>query len=196
MSVHPWPDCPGSRAQGVPVSRAAQESPLRRGVGGSGISPGAHPAFQDPQASMSCPLRLGSWTSHCRPHSLSKCPGPCLLATPWVPPEHGQCARNRRPGWAGTTASPSVHRVNRCGFLFCEGGQKSPEKQSCTLTTFSATCQALVLSGGPGYEPVPEGTMCGEKRVSDHSTCHACTSASCSSWVPEGRGQTGAWTCP
>nr|XP_019583878.1 PREDICTED: disintegrin and metalloproteinase domain-containing protein 8 isoform X1 [Rhinolophus sinicus] len=62
-------------------------------------------------------------------------------------------------------------RVNRCGVLFCEGGQQSPEKRSCTLTTVSATCQALDLSGGPGYEPVPEGTRCGEKRVCWKGLC-------------------------
>uniref|UniRef100_A0A8C9KPL5 ADAM metallopeptidase domain 8 n=1 Tax=Panthera tigris altaica TaxID=74533 RepID=A0A8C9KPL5_PANTA len=57
-------------------------------------------------------------------------------------------------------------RVNKCGVLYCEGGQKPPEQSSCTLTSSSAACQALVLEEGVGYEPVPEGTKCGEERVS------------------------------
>uniref|UniRef100_A0A667GT67 ADAM metallopeptidase domain 8 n=1 Tax=Lynx canadensis TaxID=61383 RepID=A0A667GT67_LYNCA len=60
-------------------------------------------------------------------------------------------------------------RVNRCGVLYCEGGQKPPEQSSCTLTSSSAACQALVLEEGVGYEPVPEGTKCGEERVSAQS---------------------------
>lgn len=62
-----------------------------------------------------------------------------------------------------------LHRVNKCGVLYCEGGQKPPEQSSCTLTSSSAACQALVLEEGVGYEPVPEGTKCGEERVSAQS---------------------------
>ncbi|XP_029788686.1 disintegrin and metalloproteinase domain-containing protein 8 isoform X4 [Suricata suricatta] len=62
-------------------------------------------------------------------------------------------------------------RVNRCGILYCEGGQKPPEQSSCTLTSYSAACQALVLEGGAGYEPVPEGTKCGEERICWKGLC-------------------------
>lgn len=63
-------------------------------------------------------------------------------------------------------ACSSVHRVNKCGILYCEGGQKPPERSSCSLTSPAGTCQALVLEGGAGYEPVPEGAKCGEEKVS------------------------------
>ncbi|XP_025774058.1 disintegrin and metalloproteinase domain-containing protein 8 [Puma concolor] len=62
-------------------------------------------------------------------------------------------------------------RVNRCGVLYCEGGQKPPEQSSCTLTSSSAACQALVLEEGVGYEPVPEGTRCGEERICWKGRC-------------------------
>lgn len=86
---------------------------------------------------------------------------------PWVPPEHDQRAQSRRPGRAGTTAGLSVHSGNKCGTLLCENGEKPPERSSCTFT--SRACQALALDGGSGYEPVLEGTKCGEERVSDQS---------------------------
>lgn len=63
----------------------------------------------------------------------------------------------------------SVHRVNRCGVLYCEGGERPPERSSCSLTSYPATCQALVLEEGAGYEPVPEGTKCDVERVSARS---------------------------
>ncbi|XP_049501888.1 disintegrin and metalloproteinase domain-containing protein 8 isoform X2 [Panthera uncia] len=62
-------------------------------------------------------------------------------------------------------------RVNKCGVLYCEGGQKPPEQSSCTLTSSSAACQALVLEEGVGYEPVPEGTKCGEERICWKGRC-------------------------
>lgn len=76
-------------------------------------------------------------------------------------------------------ACSSVHRVDSCGILYCEGGQKPLERSSCTLTSLAGTCQALVLEGGAGYEPVPEGTKCGEQRVSTQSPV-CCT---CISWL-------------
>ncbi|KAM9052933.1 disintegrin and metalloproteinase domain-containing protein 8 isoform 2-T2 [Megaptera novaeangliae] len=56
-------------------------------------------------------------------------------------------------------------RVNRCGTLFCEWGQKPPERSSCTLTSSSGDCQALVQDSSSAYEPVPEGTKCGKEQV-------------------------------
>ncbi|XP_059755197.1 disintegrin and metalloproteinase domain-containing protein 8 [Balaenoptera ricei] len=56
-------------------------------------------------------------------------------------------------------------RVNRCGTLFCAWGQKPPERSSCTLTSSSGDCQALVQDSSSAYEPVPEGTKCGKEQV-------------------------------
>eukprot|EP00069_Balaena_mysticetus_P016488 bmy_09755T0 len=64
-------------------------------------------------------------------------------------------------------------RVNRCGTLFCEWGQKPPERSSCTLTSSSGDCQALVQDSSSAYEPVPEGTKCGKEQVCNHKDqCH------------------------
>lgn len=73
-------------------------------------------------------------------------------------------------------ACSSVHRVNKCGILYCEGGQKPPERSSCSFASPAGTCQALVLEGGAGYEPVPEGTKCGEEKVSTRAAiwCVSC----------------------
>uniref|UniRef100_A0A452TZI3 ADAM metallopeptidase domain 8 n=1 Tax=Ursus maritimus TaxID=29073 RepID=A0A452TZI3_URSMA len=62
-------------------------------------------------------------------------------------------------------------RVNKCGILYCEGGQKPPERSSCSLTSPAGTCQALVLEGGAGYEPVPEGAKCGEEKICWKGLC-------------------------
>ena len=67
--------------------------------------------------------------------------------------------------WSWLHARPSVLRVNRCGTLFCEWGQKPPERSSCTLTSSSGDCQALVQDSSSAYEPVPEGTKCGKEQV-------------------------------
>ncbi|XP_035965505.1 disintegrin and metalloproteinase domain-containing protein 8 isoform X2 [Halichoerus grypus] len=74
------------------------------------------------------------------------------------------------PGCQGRLAHGSS-RVNSCGILYCEGGQKPLERSSCTLTSHAGTCQALVLKGGAGYEPVPEGTKCGEQRICWKGLC-------------------------
>ncbi|XP_057590735.1 disintegrin and metalloproteinase domain-containing protein 8 isoform X2 [Hippopotamus amphibius kiboko] len=74
-------------------------------------------------------------------------------------------------------------RVNKCGTLFCEGGQKPLERSSCTLTASSGGCQALVQDGGAAYEPVPEGTKCGEEQVCWKGSCrdfHVYRSRNCS----------------
>ncbi|XP_053524413.1 disintegrin and metalloproteinase domain-containing protein 8 [Artibeus jamaicensis] len=57
---------------------------------------------------------------------------------------------------------------NTCGILFCEGGQKPPERSSCTI---SNTCQALSPEGSSGYEQVLEGTKCGDQRVCWKGLC-------------------------
>ncbi|XP_014649553.1 PREDICTED: disintegrin and metalloproteinase domain-containing protein 8 [Ceratotherium simum simum] len=77
----------------------------------------------------------------------------------------------------------SSSRVNRCGVLYCEGGQKPPERTSCTLTSHSSACQALALDGSAAYEPVPEGTQCGEEKVCWKGFCqdfHVYRSRNCS----------------
>ncbi|XP_025735946.2 disintegrin and metalloproteinase domain-containing protein 8 [Callorhinus ursinus] len=74
------------------------------------------------------------------------------------------------PGCQGRLAHGSS-RVNNCGILYCEGGQKPLLRASCTFTSHAGTCQALVLEGGAGYEPVPEGTKCGEERICWKGLC-------------------------
>ncbi|XP_005879725.1 PREDICTED: disintegrin and metalloproteinase domain-containing protein 8 isoform X2 [Myotis brandtii] len=70
-----------------------------------------------------------------------------------------------------------------CESLLCEGGQKPPERASCTFTYNSAICQALNLDGGSGFEQVLEGTKCGDKRVCWKGLCqdfHVYRSRNCS----------------
>ncbi|XP_034842425.1 disintegrin and metalloproteinase domain-containing protein 8 isoform X2 [Mirounga leonina] len=74
------------------------------------------------------------------------------------------------PGCQGRLAHSSS-RVNNCGILYCEGGQKALERTYCTLTSHAGTCKALALEGGAGYEPVPEGTKCGEQRICWKGLC-------------------------
>ncbi|XP_064451570.1 disintegrin and metalloproteinase domain-containing protein 8 isoform X3 [Mirounga angustirostris] len=74
------------------------------------------------------------------------------------------------PGCQGRLAHGSS-RVNNCGILYCEGGQKALERAYCTLTSHAGTCKALALEGGAGYEPVPEGTKCGEQRICWKGLC-------------------------
>ncbi|XP_044790844.2 disintegrin and metalloproteinase domain-containing protein 8 isoform X7 [Bubalus bubalis] len=42
-------------------------------------------------------------------------------------------------------------RVDKCGTLFCEGGQKTPEHGYCTLTISSGVCQAVVQDGSTAF---------------------------------------------
>ncbi|CAK7300747.1 Disintegrin and metalloproteinase domain-containing protein 8 [Vulpes lagopus] len=74
------------------------------------------------------------------------------------------------PGCQGSYLSGSS-RVNKCGVLYCEGGQKPLERSACSLSFPTGTCQALVLEGGAQYEPVPEGTQCGEDRICWKGLC-------------------------
>lgn len=74
------------------------------------------------------------------------------------------------PGCKGSSL-PDFSRVNKCGILYCEGGQKPLERSSCAMTFPTGTCQALVLEGGAQYEPVPEGTRCAEDRICWKGLC-------------------------
>ncbi|XP_054546335.1 disintegrin and metalloproteinase domain-containing protein 8 [Talpa occidentalis] len=71
------------------------------------------------------------------------------------------------PGCSGGTSSGGA---GRCGVLFCEGGQRPQGRSSCTLTVASDSCQALGLDDA-AYEPVPEGTRCGEDKVCWRGQC-------------------------
>ncbi|XP_034519417.1 disintegrin and metalloproteinase domain-containing protein 8 isoform X4 [Ailuropoda melanoleuca] len=77
---------------------------------------------------------------------------------------------NLLPGCQGRLTH-GASRVNKCGILYCEGGQKPPERSSCSFASPAGTCQALVLEGGAGYEPVPEGTKCGEEKICWKGLC-------------------------
>ncbi|CAD7686639.1 unnamed protein product [Nyctereutes procyonoides] len=79
-------------------------------------------------------------------------------------------AHSLSPGCQGSFLLGSS-RVNKCGVLYCEGGQKPLERSACALTFPTGTCQALVLEGGARYEPVPEGTRCGEDRICWKGLC-------------------------
>ncbi|XP_061259916.1 disintegrin and metalloproteinase domain-containing protein 8 isoform X3 [Bos javanicus] len=74
-------------------------------------------------------------------------------------------------------------RVNKCGTLFCEGGQKTPERGYCTLTISSGVCRVIVQDGSTEYELVPKGTKCGEQQVCWDGFCqglHVYRSRNCS----------------
>nr|XP_008523831.1 PREDICTED: disintegrin and metalloproteinase domain-containing protein 8 isoform X2 [Equus przewalskii] len=91
-------------------------------------------------------------------------------------------AHSISPGCKSTVPLGSS-RVNKCGALYCQGGQKPPERTSCTFVYHSSTCQALGLDGGMGYEQVPEGTQCGEGKVCWKGHCqdfHVYRSRDCS----------------
>nr|XP_036867222.1 disintegrin and metalloproteinase domain-containing protein 8 isoform X1 [Manis javanica] len=68
------------------------------------------------------------------------------------------------PGCRGRSPLGSG-RAHTCGVLFCEGGWKPPERTSCTRSSHLASCQALGRVRSTQYEPVPEGTKCGEEKV-------------------------------
>lgn len=63
-------------------------------------------------------------------------------------------------------------RINRCGVLYCEGGQKPLERSSCTFSSQYGTCHALQTESNTGiYEPVLPGTKCEEGKVCMNGHC-------------------------
>lgn len=57
--------------------------------------------------------------------------------------------------------------MNRCGVLFCEGGQKPLERSSCTFSSGYGVCKALSTDSNTGtYELVRHGIKCEEGKVS------------------------------
>uniref|UniRef100_A0A250YN66 Disintegrin and metalloproteinase domain-containing protein 8 n=1 Tax=Castor canadensis TaxID=51338 RepID=A0A250YN66_CASCN len=79
---------------------------------------------------------------------------------------------------------PSVGGANRCGVLYCTGGQKPLERGSCTFPSYQGTCQALLMdSSTETYEQVLEGTKCEEGKVCHKGRCqdvHVLRSKNCS----------------
>nr|XP_031304477.1 disintegrin and metalloproteinase domain-containing protein 8-like isoform X1 [Camelus dromedarius] len=74
-------------------------------------------------------------------------------------------------------------RVNMCGTLLCEGGQKPLERGSCTIYSRMGACQALHQDDSTAYELVPEGARCGEEKVCWKGLCrdfHVYRSRNCS----------------
>ncbi|XP_010618460.1 disintegrin and metalloproteinase domain-containing protein 8 [Fukomys damarensis] len=75
------------------------------------------------------------------------------------------------PGCSGTV-SFDKHSPNRCGVLYCTGGQKPRERSSCTFNSHRGLCQALqVDSNIAAYELVLEGTKCDEGKVCWKGQC-------------------------
>ncbi|XP_076768846.1 disintegrin and metalloproteinase domain-containing protein 8 isoform X2 [Arvicanthis niloticus] len=63
-------------------------------------------------------------------------------------------------------------RINRCGVLYCEGGQKPPERSFCTLSSNHGICHALHTdSNTDTYELVLQGTKCEEGKVCMDGSC-------------------------
>uniref|UniRef100_A0A5F9DPB7 ADAM metallopeptidase domain 8 n=1 Tax=Oryctolagus cuniculus TaxID=9986 RepID=A0A5F9DPB7_RABIT len=86
------------------------------------------------------------------------------------------------PGCQGRIPS-GLGQVDWCGVLFCEGGLQPPTRRSCTLTSHSATCQALFTEDSSAYEAVPQGTRCGPGKVCWDGRCqglHVYRSRNCS----------------
>ncbi|KAM6182247.1 disintegrin and metalloproteinase domain-containing protein 8 [Erethizon dorsatum] len=66
------------------------------------------------------------------------------------------------PGCSGRSSLS----MDRCGILYCEGGQKPRERYACTFNSYRGLCQALNLDGNTAaYELVLEGTKCDEGKV-------------------------------
>ncbi|XP_037660862.1 disintegrin and metalloproteinase domain-containing protein 8 isoform X2 [Choloepus didactylus] len=74
-------------------------------------------------------------------------------------------------------------RTNKCGVLYCEGGQKPLERRSCSFSLPQAHCSALLTETSTAYEAVPDGTRCGEQKVCWRGHCenlHVYRSQNCS----------------
>ncbi|XP_051049244.1 disintegrin and metalloproteinase domain-containing protein 8 isoform X3 [Phodopus roborovskii] len=77
---------------------------------------------------------------------------------------------NIPPGCYGKIYSGS--RMNRCGVLYCEGGQKPLERTSCTFSSRYGACQALSTDSNTGaYELVLQGTKCEEGKICMNGHC-------------------------
>uniref|UniRef100_A0A8C5LC08 A disintegrin and metallopeptidase domain 8 n=1 Tax=Jaculus jaculus TaxID=51337 RepID=A0A8C5LC08_JACJA len=85
------------------------------------------------------------------------------------------------PGCSGRILSG---KVNRCGVLYCAGGQKPPERGSCTFSSHMGVCHALLTDSNTDiYEPVLQGTKCEEGKVCWEGHCqdlHIYGSKNCS----------------
>ncbi|CAO2583750.1 Disintegrin and metalloproteinase domain-containing protein 8 [Lemmus lemmus] len=63
-------------------------------------------------------------------------------------------------------------KMNRCGVLYCEGGQKPLERASCTFSSHYGICHALHTdSNTDTYELVLQGTKCEEGKVCMDGRC-------------------------
>ncbi|NP_001414053.1 ADAM metallopeptidase domain 8 precursor [Rattus norvegicus] len=72
----------------------------------------------------------------------------------------------------GCYGSMYPSRINRCGVLFCEGGQKPLERSSCTFSSHHGLCQALQTDSNTNtYEFVLQGTKCEEGKVCMDGNC-------------------------
>ncbi|XP_057635192.1 disintegrin and metalloproteinase domain-containing protein 8 isoform X1 [Chionomys nivalis] len=75
-------------------------------------------------------------------------------------------------------------KMNRCGVLYCEGGQKPLERSSCSFSTHHGICHALSTDSNPDtYELVLQGTKCEEGKVCMGGRCqdlHVYRSENCS----------------
>ncbi|XP_012516148.1 PREDICTED: disintegrin and metalloproteinase domain-containing protein 8 [Propithecus coquereli] len=82
----------------------------------------------------------------------------------------------------GVRVPLSTDRV-KCGVLFCDGGPQRLERSTCSFTSLSTVCRALATVNGDAYEPVPEGTQCGQEKVCWEGRCqdlHVYRSRNCS----------------
>ncbi|KAH0507849.1 Disintegrin and metalloproteinase domain-containing protein 8 [Microtus ochrogaster] len=84
----------------------------------------------------------------------------------------------------GCRVSMYAGKMNRCGVLYCEGGQKPLERSSCSFSTHHGICHALGTDSNPDtYELVLQGTKCEEGKVCMSGRCqdlHVYRSENCS----------------
>ncbi|XP_015861616.2 disintegrin and metalloproteinase domain-containing protein 8 isoform X1 [Peromyscus maniculatus bairdii] len=72
----------------------------------------------------------------------------------------------------GCSGSLYPGKMNRCGVLFCEGGQKPLERSSCTFSSGYGVCKALSTDSNTGtYELVRHGIKCEEGKVCMNGHC-------------------------